>query len=66
MIIYGVALLSVCLVTGMLTGEGLGGAVGWDANVGGVGIAMLLLVLVSNSNKFKSFTEGASGAGIKF
>jgi malonate transporter MadL subunit len=66
MIIYGVALLSVCLVTGMLIGEGLGVLLNVDANVGGVGIAMLLLVLASNSDKFKSLTEGASGAGIKF
>ena len=66
MIIYGVALLSVCLVIGMLIGEGLGVLLNVDANVGGVGIAMLLLVLASNSDKFKSLTEGASGAGIKF
>ncbi len=66
MIIYGVALLSVCLLTGMLIGEGLGVLLNVDANVGGVGIAMLLLVLASNSDKFKSLTEGASGAGIKF
>lgn len=66
MIIYGVALLSVCLVTGMLIGEGLGVLLNVDANVGGVGIAMLLLMLASNSDKFKSLTEGASGAGIKF
>ncbi len=66
MIIYGVALLSLSLVTGMLIGEGLGVLLNVDANVGGVGIAMLLLVLASNSDKFKSLTEGASGAGIKF
>ncbi len=66
MIIYGVALLSLSLVTGMLIGEGLGVLLNVDANVGGVGIAMLLLVLASNSDKFKSLTEGDSGAGIKF
>lgn len=66
MIIYGVALLSVCLVAGMLVGEGLGVLLNVDANVGGVGIAMLLLVLASNSSKFKSLTEGASASGIKF
>jgi len=66
LIIYGVALLSVCLVIGMLIGEGLGVLLNVDANVGGVGIAMLLLVLASNSDKFKSLTEGASGVGIKF
>ena len=66
MIVYGVALLSVCLVTGMLVGESLGVMLGADANVGGVGIAMLLLVLASNSARFKSLTTGASGDGIKF
>jgi malonate transporter MadL subunit len=43
MIIYGVALLSGCLLVGMLTGEVLGVVLGVSANVGGVGIAMLLL-----------------------
>ena len=42
MIIYGVALLSVSLILGMLTGEALGVILGVDANVGGVGIACLL------------------------
>ena len=44
MIIYGVALLSVSLIFGMLIGEALGVMLGVDANVGGVGIAMLFLV----------------------
>ena len=35
MIVYGVALLSVCLVIGMLAGETLGVLLGVDANVGG-------------------------------
>ena len=35
MIIYGVALLSVSLILGMLTGEALGVMLGVDANVGG-------------------------------
>jgi len=66
MIIYGVALLSVCLVVGMLLGEALGVMLGVEANVGGVGIAMLFLVLVSNSDTFKSLTTGVSGDGIRF
>ncbi len=53
MIIYGVALLSTCLVIGMLIGQAIGAALGIDANVGGVGIAMLLLVLASNSVRFR-------------
>ncbi|MCH7672844.1 MAG: malonate transporter subunit MadL [Proteobacteria bacterium] len=66
MIVYGVALLSVCLVLGMLFGEALGVLLNVEANVGGVGIAMLFLVFASNSDKFKALTEGVSGTGIKF
>lgn len=66
MIVYGVALLSVCLILGMLIGETLGVLLGVDANVGGVGIAMLFLVFASNSDVFKSLTHDAAGSGIKF
>ncbi|MAY01390.1 MAG: malonate transporter subunit MadL [Gammaproteobacteria bacterium] len=66
MIVYGVALLSTCLVVGMLIGEALGVALNVQANVGGVGIAMLFLVYASNSEKFKTLTQGAAGDGIKF
>lgn len=66
MIIYGVALLATCLIIGMLTGESLGIILGVNANVGGVGIAMLLLVMASNSARFKALTEGAPGNGIRF
>jgi len=66
MIIYGVALLSVCLVAGMLIGEALGAVLGVEANVGGVGIAMLFLVLACNSSRFEALTGGVAGAGVKF
>ena len=66
MIVYGVALLSGCLILGMLLGESIGVALHVDANVGGVGIAMIFLVLASNSEKFKSLADGAAGNGIKF
>ncbi|MFT5132802.1 MAG: malonate transporter MadL subunit [Gammaproteobacteria bacterium] len=66
MIIYGVALLSFCLIVGMLIGEMLGVALGVEANVGGVGIAMLFLVLASNTDRFKTLVEGVSGKGIQF
>ena len=66
MIVYGVALLSVCLILGMLIGQALGVALNVDANVGGVGIAMLFLVFASNSEKFKALTEDTAGGGIKF
>lgn len=66
MIVYGVALLSVCLILGMVIGETLGVLLGVEANVGGVGIAMLFLVFASNSDKFKTLTHDAAGSGIKF
>lgn len=66
MIIYGVALLSGCMILGLYIGELLGVVIGVQANVGGVGIAMLLLVIAHSSPQFKSLTQGASGAGINF
>jgi malonate transporter MadL subunit len=66
MIIYGVALLSTCLLAGLFIGELLGQLLGVQANVGGVGIAMLLLVLACGSERFKPLTAGQSGTGINF
>ena len=66
MVIYGVALLSGCLLVGMLAGEVLGVLLGVSANVGGVGIAKLLLVLACSSTRLKSLVDGASGTGIVF
>ena len=45
MVIYGTALLSICLLAGVLAGRLLGMLVGLDKDIGGVGIAMLLLIL---------------------
>ena len=47
MAIYGTALLSLCLICGLIVGELIGLVIGIDANVGGVGFAMLLLILGS-------------------
>ncbi|MGB8166019.1 MAG: malonate transporter subunit MadL [Chthoniobacteraceae bacterium] len=44
MIIYGTALLAVCHLLGIILGDLLGAAIGVKTNVGGVGIAMLLLI----------------------
>ncbi len=44
MTISGVALLALCTLLGQALGELLGYALGVKANVGGVGIAMLLLI----------------------
>ena len=48
MVIYGVSLLAVCLLAGLFLGDLLGQLIGVQANVGGVGIAMLLLILAAN------------------
>jgi malonate transporter MadL subunit len=44
MIIYGTALLAACHLLGIFLGDALGHALGVKTNVGGVGIAMLLLI----------------------
>jgi malonate transporter MadL subunit len=44
MAIYGTALLSLCLIIGLSAGRFLGHLAGVDADIGGVGIAMLLLI----------------------
>ncbi|MFM2169710.1 MAG: malonate transporter subunit MadL [Verrucomicrobiota bacterium] len=45
MIIYGTALLAVCHLLGIIIGDLIGRALGMTTNVGGVGIAMLLLIV---------------------
>ena len=47
MLIYGVAVLAGCYIAGQITGEILGRLLHIDANVGGVGFAMLYLILVN-------------------
>lgn len=44
MIIYGVALLAICMLAGVILGDLLGVMLGVKSNVGGVGIAMILLI----------------------
>ena len=55
MVIYGVALLSFCMLLGIVLGEFLGRLFGIDANIGGIGIAMILLIFLSDylKNAFK-------------
>lgn len=48
MAIFGVALLSLCMFAGMLIGDILGKLAGIDSNIGGVGFAMLLLLLITD------------------
>ena len=50
MVIYGIALLGICTLIGLIAGQLLGSWFGIDANVGGIGIAMLLLCLLYTSD----------------
>ncbi len=44
MVIYGVALLAACTLVGTFIGEGLGRLLGIQADIGGVGFAMIALI----------------------
>lgn len=48
MIIYGVAALAACHLAGVILGDLLGVLLGVQSNVGGVGFAMLLLILLTD------------------
>jgi malonate transporter MadL subunit len=65
-VIYGVALLSGCMIAGVFCGELLGELIGVQANVGGVGIAMLLLVLVADRLQSQGRLKPISRQGIVF
>ena len=56
--IYGVALLALAYLLGQWMGEVLGYWIGIDANVGGVGFAMIILMLLKDwFTKKKLFTH---------
>lgn len=66
MIITGVAVLAGCFLAGMLIGEFLGLLMGVDANVGGVGFAMVLLVLVTHRMRRAGMLPSATEQGVFF
>ena len=66
MAIYGVALLSACMFAGVFLGDVLGGLLGVKANVGGVGFAMLFLILLTNRGIDKGWLDSKSQSGIAF
>ena len=65
-VIYGVAFLSFCMLAGMWVGDVLGVLLGVDANVGGVGVAMILLVLLSNLSRQELTIGPITEKGIGF
>ncbi|HBO3332701.1 TPA: malonate transporter subunit MadL [Pseudomonas aeruginosa] len=66
MIIYGVALLSLCTLAGLFIGEILGVMLGVPANVGGVGIAMLLLIFVGSYLGKRGLLSAKTEQGVEF
>lgn len=66
MVIYGIALLGICTLLGLILGKLLGHLFGIDANVGGIGIAMLLLMYFSGILKDKFAIGDMSEKGITF
>lgn len=66
MIIYGVTLLAFCTLTGIALGQMLGVLIGIPANVGGVGIAMILLVLIGHTLQQRGVLDLKSEQGIEF
>jgi malonate transporter MadL subunit len=66
MVIYGVALLSFCMLVGVFIGDLLGEALGAQANIGGVGIAMLMLIILSSLTKKEFQLSPPTATGINF
>ena len=66
MIIYGVALLALSSLGGLILGDALGALLGVKANVGGVGFAMLLLLVGTDALKRSGRFPALSAAGIQF
>jgi len=64
--IYGVALLAACMFVGSLIGNLLGLVTGLGSDVGGVGFAMLLLLLITNSKKIAARLPKGIEKGIEF
>ena len=66
MIIYGVAFLAICTLVGIFVGELLGKLIGVPANVGGVGIAMILLIFLGSYLSKRGLLDGKSEQGVEF
>lgn len=64
--IYGLGILAGCFIMGQLIGLGLGSLLGIEANVGGVGFAMLFLILIGDWLKQKNIFQISTNTGIEF
>lgn len=66
MLVYGVAVLAGCFIAGQYIGQLLGQMLNIDANVGGVGFAMLLLIAVQRWMHKKNWFSPEMDSGINF
>lgn len=64
--IYGVALLAGCAFVGSFIGELLGLLTGLNSDIGGVGFAMILLLLATNSKTVNKILPQSYTKGIEF
>ncbi|MGE4529209.1 MAG: malonate transporter subunit MadL [Rhodospirillaceae bacterium] len=66
MVIYGLLIMGLCAIVGNVLGYLLGGLLGISANVGGVGFAMLFLVLVTRRLMDQGKLSKLAESGIQF
>jgi malonate transporter MadL subunit len=64
--IYGVSILAVCFLIGQIMGHFLGKAFQLAGNLGGVGFAMLILVISNDYFKRKNLLQRETENGILF
>lgn len=66
MIFYGTALLAGCLFAGMVLGQWIGRVAGIESDIGGVGLAMLLLIGATTWLARRGWWSPATGAGVQY
>lgn len=64
--IYGVAILAGCFLVGHIIGDQLGRLLNMNGNLGGVGFAMLLLILLNDYFKKKNILKPETESGMLF
>ena len=66
MVILGTALLAGCYLLGIVLGDVLGSLIGVKANVGGVGIAMMLLMAAQYHLRKRGLMRSETERGVTF
>ena len=64
--IFGTALLSLCVLAGLAAGRLAGAAFGLDSDLGGVGIAMILLIVCTDRLRNLGLLQPPTESGIVF